>query len=78
MAPTLDTSIDTTSGTTVMRIMLTKMVPTGVRIPIVVAAAGDELPASASPSRNPATSPIRTRMAKVIDPLPCSFSGMTL
>ena len=78
IAPTLATSIDTTSGMTVIRIRLTKMVPTGVMIPIVIVAVGDALPVSASPSRNPAKSPIRTRMARVIDQRPCSFSGMTL
>src|SRR5258706_2783746 len=70
-APTLATSIEATRGTTVIRIRLTNTVPIGVRIAMVIVATGDEPSANASPSRNPPTSPISTRMANVIDQPSC-------
>ena len=62
--PTLATSIDATSGITVIRIRLMKIVPTGATIATIVVAAGDVDPASARPMRKPATRPIRTRVVK--------------
>src|SRR6185436_9131505 len=63
--PTLATSIDATSGITVMRIRLMKIVPTGVRMVRSAAATVDEpAPASARPRRNPATNPSSTRVVK--------------
>ena len=59
--PTLATSIETTSGITVMRIRLMKIVPTGATMATTAAAAGDEAPASARPSAKPATKPSSTR-----------------
>ena len=60
--PTLAISIDATSGSTVMRIRLTKIVPTGAATATIVAAAGDVLPERAKPTRNPPTRPISTRV----------------
>src|SRR5438445_13435238 len=60
--PTLATSIDATSGITVIRIRLMKIVPMGPRTATIAVAAGDIDPASARPTRKPATRPIRTRV----------------
>src|SRR5258708_13671736 len=60
--PTFATSIDTTSGITVMRIRLMKIVPTGVATARMGAATDGPAPVSRSPSRKPATSPMRTRV----------------
>src|SRR5438445_238480 len=48
--PMLATTIDATSGITVMRMRLMKIVPTGVTIARSVAAAGEDAPASARPA----------------------------
>ena len=60
--PTLATSIDATSGMTVIRMRLMKTVPTGAAIARIVVAPGDEAPESARPRRNPAANPIKTRV----------------
>src|SRR6266705_2496072 len=60
--PTLATSIDATSGMTVIRMRLMKTVPTGAAIARIVVAPGDEAPESARPRRNPAVNPIKTRV----------------
>src|SRR5712692_3979026 len=62
--PTLATSIEAISGITVIRMRLTKIVPTGVRTARIVAPTGEEAAPSARPSRNPATRPIRTRVVR--------------
>jgi hypothetical protein len=64
IVPTLATSIDATSGITVIRIRLMKIVPTGMRMARIVAATGEEAAPSARPSRNPATKPVRTRVVR--------------
>ena len=65
--PTLATSIDATSGITVIRIRLMKIVPTGATTASSVATAGDDEPASASPRTKPATRPISTRVVNDTD-----------
>ena len=65
--PTLATSIDATSGITVIRIRLMKMVPTGATTASSVATAGDDEPASARPRTKPATRPISTRVVSDTD-----------
>src|SRR5262245_59920069 len=60
--PRFATSIDITSGITVMRMRLTKIVPTGVATAITGPAAAGNRDASASPSRNPVMRPARTRV----------------
>ena len=60
--PTLATNIDATSGITVIRIRLMKIVPIGPRMATTAVAAGDVDPASARPTRKPPTRPIRTRV----------------
>src|SRR3954471_14580442 len=62
--PTLATSIDATSGITVIRIRLMKIVPTGATMASSVETAGDEEPARANPRTKPATRPIKTRVVK--------------
>ena len=59
--PTFATSIDITSGITVMRMRLMKMVPTGVAIASTGPAA-DGTDVSARPSKKPETKPRRTRV----------------
>src|SRR4029079_456631 len=59
--PTLAISIEATSGSTVMRIRLTKIVPIGAATATIVEAIGEALPETAKPTRNPATRPISTR-----------------
>jgi hypothetical protein len=59
--PTLAISIEATSGSTVIRIRLTKIVPIGAATATIIAAIGEALPETAKPTRNPATRPISTR-----------------
>ena len=59
--PTFATSIDITSGITVMRMRLTKMVPIGVAI-ASTGPATDGTDVSVSPSKKPPTRPRRTRV----------------
>ncbi len=60
--PTLATSIDATSGVTVIRMRLMKMVPTGAAMARIVVAPGEDAPESVRPRRNPATNPIKMRV----------------
>src|SRR5690349_17344178 len=60
--PTLAISIDATRGSTVMRIRLMKIVPTGARTATIVAPPGTNPPATARPARKPATRPTSTRV----------------
>ena len=62
--PTLATSIDATSGITVIRMRLMKIVPTGATTASSVATAGDGEPASARPRTKPATRPMSTRVVR--------------
>lgn len=55
--PTLATSIDATSGMTVLRIRLMKIVPTGAAMARIAAVPGIDPFASARPRRKPATRP---------------------
>src|SRR5881397_1276473 len=71
--PTFATSMDITSGITVMRMRLTKIVPTGVATASTGPAA-DGRDVSVSPKMNPARRPIRTRV--VSDTRECYRSAL--
>ena len=60
--PTLATSIDATSGITVIRIKLTKTVPAGVAIATTAPLTAGGNTVSVRPRMNPAINPSRTRV----------------
>jgi len=63
--PTFATSMETTSGMTVMRMRLTKIVPTGVAIRSTDAVAAGAADASTRPRAKPPINPARTRLVSL-------------